>query len=81
MKGGIRLRVNGSLRQNGDLAQMIWNVPEIVAELSRSYRLFRGDLIMTGTPSGVGPVRPGDQLEATVDGLTPLHITIGSSET
>lgn len=75
--GEIRLRVNGQNRQRGDLAQMIWNVPEIVAKLSESYRLFPGDLIMTGTPAGVGPVVPGDRIEATVEGLTSLSITIG----
>lgn len=79
-RGGIRLSVNGEQRQSGDLGQMIWNVPEIVSRLSQSYRLFPGDLIMTGTPAGVGPVVPGDRLEAAVDGLTPLVITIGEPE-
>lgn len=80
MKGRIDLEVNGVARQRGDLAQMIWNVPEIVAQLSKSYHLFPGDLIMTGTPAGVGPLEPGDRLEAAIEGLTPLHITIGPSE-
>lgn len=80
MKGRIHLKVNGVVRQSGDLAQMIWNVPEIVAQLSRSYHLLPGDLIMTGTPAGVGPLAPGDHLDAVVDGLSPLKITIGPLE-
>lgn len=79
-RGGITLAVNGEVRQRGDLGQMIWNVPEIVANLSRSYRLEPGDLIMTGTPAGVGPVVPRDRIEARVDGLAPLTITIGQPE-
>jgi fumarylpyruvate hydrolase len=81
MAGRIRLEVNGVVRQSGDLAQMIWNVPEIIAQLSKSYHLLPGDLIMTGTPAGVGPVAPGDHLDAQVDGLAPLRITIGPLET
>jgi fumarylpyruvate hydrolase len=77
MAGAIQLSVNGQIRQRGDLAQMIWNVPEIVAKLSDSYELVPGDIIMTGTPAGVGQVNPGDSIEAIVDGLTPLKIAIG----
>lgn len=80
LRGGISLSVNGSVRQHGDLAQMIWNVPEIVANLSCLYRLCPGDLIMTGTPAGVGPVVPGDRLEGVVDGLNPVVVTIGQRE-
>lgn len=80
LTGEIRLAVNGELRQRGDLRQMIWNVPEIVAQLSRLYTLMPGDLVMTGTPAGVGPLRPGDRLEATVEGLSPLTITIAAAE-
>jgi fumarylpyruvate hydrolase len=80
VSGRIELSVNGETRQSGDLGQMIWNVPEIVANLSRSYRLEPGDLIMTGTPAGVGPVVPGDRIEARVEGLPPLAITIGQPE-
>ncbi|HEY0879600.1 MAG TPA: fumarylacetoacetate hydrolase family protein [Zeimonas sp.] len=78
LTGEIRLAVNGELRQRGDLRQMIWNVPEIVAQLSRLYELAPGDLVMTGTPAGVGPVRPGDRLEASIEGLSPLTVTIVS---
>ncbi len=80
LSGEICLTVNGELRQRGDLRQMIWNVPEIVAQLSRLYALAPGDLVMTGTPAGVGPVRPGDRLEASVEGLSPLTVTIDPPE-
>ena len=66
--------------QRGDLRQMIWNVSEIVAQLSRLYTLEPGDLIMTGTPAGVGPVRPGDRVEASIEGLSPLVVTIVEAE-
>lgn len=74
--GTIELRVNGDTRQNGDLAQLIWNCAEVIAQLSRQYRLEPGDLIYTGTPAGVGPVRVGDRIDASVAGLPPLAITI-----
>ena len=79
-KGAITLRVNGVERQRGDLAQMIWNVAEIIAKLSASYRLAPGDLIMTGTPAGVGAIVPGDQMVAAVDGVGELTVTIGPQE-
>ncbi len=72
--GAIALSVNGEQRQAGDLAQMIWNVAEIIATLSTFVTLAGGDLIFTGTPAGVGPVRPGDRLCATLAGTTPLEI-------
>jgi len=67
--GAIWLNVNGERRQEGDLNQMIWKVPEIVSYLSGLFELRPGDLIMTGTPSGVGPVKRGDQLHGHVDGV------------
>ncbi|MGL4287266.1 MAG: fumarylacetoacetate hydrolase family protein, partial [Phreatobacter sp.] len=76
----ISLGVNGARRQTGDIGQMIWNVAEIVANLSRHYALAPGDLIFTGTPAGVGPVVPGDRLEAAVAGLGRLSITITARE-
>jgi len=76
-RGRISLALNGVERQRGDLAQMIWNVPEIIAKLSESYALAPGDLIFTGTPAGVGAVVPGDQIEGRIEGLAPLRITIG----
>ena len=76
-KRAITLTVNGGERQRGDLNEMIWTVPEIISQLSRQMHLQPGDLIFTGTPAGVGPVVPGDRLEAIVEGLPPLTITIG----
>ena len=78
--GAITLSVNGEEHQRGDLKEMIWNVPEIVAQLSRQYALRVGDLIMTGTPSGVGPVVAGDRITGAIDRLGTLSITIGAAE-
>jgi len=75
-RGRIWLAVNGETRQESDLAQMIWDVPHIIAALSRLYELRPGDLIFTGTPSGVGAVKPGDRLEGGVEGLEVLRNTI-----
>jgi fumarylpyruvate hydrolase len=75
--GEISLSVNGAMRQRGDVAQMIWNVAEIVANLSRHYALARGDLIFTGTPAGVGPVVAGDRMVGAVAGLGEVAFTIG----
>lgn len=72
--GAIWLRVNGELRQEGDLAQQIWKVPETIAYLSTLVELQPGDLIMTGTPKGVGRVVPGDLLEGHVDGVGDLRV-------
>lgn len=76
----ISLSVNGTPRQQSDTDHMIWSVAEIVAELSRQYRLVPGDLIMTGTPEGVGRVGVGDVLLAEAEGLEPLSVSIGESE-
>lgn len=76
-KGAITLHVNGELRQEGDLAQQIWKVPETIAYLSTLVELRPGDLLMTGTPAGVGRVVPGDHLEGRIDGLGDLTVTYG----
>lgn len=76
-KGKIQCKVNGELRQNADLADMIWGVPEIVHHLSQLVEIVPGDLIFTGTPAGVGPLVKGDKIEATIAGLEPLLIEIG----
>ena len=74
-KGAIWLKVNGAVKQKGDLAEMIWNVPETIAYLSNLITLRPGDLIMSGTPAGVGPVQRGDKLEGHVDGVGELTVT------
>lgn len=74
--GRIALSVNGELRQEGDLAEMIWTVPEIIAELSRFITLLPGDLIFTGTPAGVGPIQRGDRLDGVVAGVGTLSVTV-----
>jgi fumarylpyruvate hydrolase len=75
-RGRIWIEVNGERRQQADLSEMIWSVPEIVAELSTLFELRPGDLIFTGTPAGVGPVKPGDSLVGGIDGLETLRTTI-----
>ncbi|HUZ14110.1 MAG TPA: fumarylacetoacetate hydrolase family protein [Caulobacteraceae bacterium] len=75
-QGRIRLAVNGRVRQDASLDQMIWNVPEIIAEASRLWRLAPGDLIFTGTPEGVGPLARGDRVEGEVEGVGALAFAI-----
>lgn len=74
----ISLYVNGALKQHGSIADMIWSIAEIIAELSTYQALAPGDLIFTGTPAGVGPVVPGDRLKAVVEGLPELETTIAA---
>lgn len=74
--GNIWLKINGELRQQGDLDQMIWKIPEVISELSRLFTLAPGDVIMTGTPSGVGPVVRGDAVTCGVDGVAALAVTV-----
>ncbi len=74
--GRIALSVNGTLRQEGDLNQMIWKVPEMIAYLSEYYELAAGDVILSGTPSGVGPVQRGDVLTGSIDGLGSFEVTV-----
>jgi fumarylpyruvate hydrolase len=75
--GRIWLSVNGTMRQTGDLSEMIWNVPEIIAKLSLQVSLGAGDIIMTGTPAGVAALSPGDRIECGVDGVGMLKVEIG----
>jgi fumarylpyruvate hydrolase len=77
--GRIELRQNGEVRQDSDLDQLVWSVPEIIAHLSGFYHLAPGDLIFTGTPAGVGPVQPGDQLEGSIAGVGALSVAIGAA--
>ena len=73
----ISLQVNGSVRQQSQLSQMIWNVPETIAQLSAAWELQPGDLIYTGTPAGVAAVVPGDSLTGSISGLTPISLKVG----
>lgn len=75
-QGRITLHVNGALRQEGDLNQMIWKVPEMISYLSEYFTLAAGDVILSGTPSGVGPVQRGDVMEAAVEGISSLRVTV-----
>ncbi|MET0496805.1 MAG: fumarylacetoacetate hydrolase family protein [Steroidobacteraceae bacterium] len=77
-KGRIWLKVNDAIRQEGDIADLIWSVPEVIAELSTLFELAAGDLIYTGTPAGVGAIKAGDRIEGGVDGLDTLVTTIES---
>lgn len=79
-RGPIGLTVNGTERQSGDLADMIWSAAEIVSILSEYFELMPGDLVFTGTPAGVGPVATGDRLIARIDGLADLHVDIGPGD-
>jgi fumarylpyruvate hydrolase len=74
-KGAVWLRINGEQRQEGDLDQQIWKVPETISFLSTLVALRPGDLIMTGTPKGVGRVEPGDRLEGHIDGVGDLSVS------
>jgi len=74
--GEITLHVNGALHQEGDLAQMIWKTPEIIRYLSQYFELAAGDVILTGTPAGVGPVARGDVMEGKVAGLGTLRVRV-----
>ena len=74
--GRIELKINGEVRQEGDLNQMIWKVPEMISYLSEYFELAAGDVILSGTPAGVGPVVKGDSMEASVEGLGSLTVRV-----
>ncbi len=74
--GPVTLKVNGELRQEGDLNQLIWKVPEMIAYLSEYFELAAGDVIMSGTPSGVGPVVKGDSMEIAIEGLGSMTVKV-----
>ena len=78
--GRIEMRQNGASRQSADLSAMVWSVPEIVAHLSQFYHLRPGDLIFTGTPAGVGPVLPGDELQGSIENVGSVSLNIGKAE-
>jgi fumarylpyruvate hydrolase len=79
-KGVINLQVNGQTKQTADLGQLIWNIPELLADLSQYYHLQPGDLIYTGTPEGVGAVITGDVITGHIDGVGDVQLTIGAPE-
>jgi fumarylpyruvate hydrolase len=76
-KGRVWLMVNGGMRQEGDLAEMIWHVPDVIEFLSQAVSLKAGDLIFTGTPSGVSAVEVGDKVEGGIDNVGKIAVTIG----
>ncbi len=76
-KGSIKLTVNGEVKQDADLSELIWSIPEMISILSHSMELKAGDVIMTGTPAGVGPLVPGDVCVVTIEGVGQLTTTIG----
>jgi len=78
--GLIELRVNDEMRQSADISQLIHKVPEVIAHLSTFYHLHPGDVIYTGTPEGVGPVKPGDRLAGKIDGVGAITFTIGPAD-
>lgn len=75
--GHVKLKVNGETKQNADISLLIWKIDEIIAKLSEQHALMPGDIIMTGTPAGVGAVVSGDVLDCSVDGLWPMQVRIG----
>jgi fumarylpyruvate hydrolase len=79
-EGAITLAVNGETRQRSDLSMLIWNIPEIIADLSGFYHLQPGDVIYTGTPEGVGAVSPGDRITGRIDGVGEVALTVGAPE-
>ena len=76
-KGAISLAVNGQTRQSSDLDKLIWNIPELIEDLSRFYHLQPGDLIYTGTPEGVGAVVAGDRITGQIEGVGEIELTVG----
>ncbi len=78
-RGAIALEVNGQTKQSSDVDKLIWNIREIIADLSTYYHLQPGDLIYTGTPEGVGAVGPGDQITGRVKGVADIALTIGAA--
>ena len=76
-KGRIWLAVNGQVKQDSDIAKLIWPIPDVISIASRSMELRPGDLIMTGTPEGVGPIQRGETITGGVDGIGEIKIAIG----
>ena len=75
-RGRIELRFNGQIKQSADLSQMIQSVPAVIAHLSQFYHLQPGDLMYTGTPEGVGAVKPGDRLDGSIEGIGTIGVQL-----
>lgn len=76
VEGRVELKVNGAVKQEGDLNQMIWKVPEMISYLSEYFKLAAGDVILSGTPSGVGPVEKGDVMEVMIEGVGTMTVNV-----
>ncbi len=76
-KGAVWLTVNGVVKQRGDLKELIWSIPEVISYISQAVALAPGDLIFSGTPAGVGPLQPGDDVSGGVEGVAEFSFTIG----
>ena len=79
-RGALTLAVNGTTQQQSDLDKLIWNIREIIADLSLFYHLQPGDLVYTGTPEGVGPVLPGDTITGSVQGVGSISLQVAAAE-
>jgi fumarylpyruvate hydrolase len=79
-QGELSMSVNGQVRQKSDLSKLIWNIPELIADLSKFYHLLPGDLIFTGTPEGVGPLQPGDRIDGHIAGVGSIALNVGPAE-
>jgi fumarylpyruvate hydrolase len=79
-QGTLELRVNGVTKQQSNVDKLIWNIPELIADLSKFYHLQPGDLIFTGTPEGVGPVVAGERIDGSVEGVGSIVLHVGSAE-
>jgi fumarylpyruvate hydrolase len=79
-QGELAMSVNGKVRQKSDLSKLIWNIPELIADLSKFYHLLPGDLIFTGTPEGVGALQPGDRIDGQVEGVGTIVLNVGPAE-
>jgi fumarylpyruvate hydrolase len=78
--GALELSVNGVTKQKSDIDKLIWNIPELIADLSKFYHLQPGDLIFTGTPEGVGPVLAGDRIDGSIEGVGTIVLHTGAAE-
>ena len=76
-RGLLEMSIDGQVRQKSDLSKLIWNISELLADLSKFYHLQPGDLVFTGTPEGVGPLQPGDRIDGRVDGVGSIALIVG----